>query len=105
MSHGMGESDPSIVESPLEESDPEGGPNKKRQLVSFGDELEELIEVARGMMHLPLSLEEDDEESSRPSSRDGPEETDSEGERPPSRNTNKAKEEGDIQRHPQSRKF
>jgi DNA polymerase IV len=86
----LGKAGPSVVDSPLEESDTDG-PNKRRQLFSFGDELDELIEVARRVKHLPLNDEEDDEDSSRPSSRGDPEQTDSEGERPQSRSKPKPK--------------
>lgn len=86
----LGKAAPEIVDSPVEEEDAEDGPNK-RQRLSFGDDLDAAIKYAREVKHLPLNDEEDEEESSRPSSRDEPEETDSEDERPQSRSERKPK--------------
>ena len=83
-----------VVESPREVSPSENEPHKRARL---GDALGEMIEVARGMAHLPIDDDEDDEtETSRPSSRDDLGTSGSDDERPVSRAALKAmkKEKG-----------
>ena len=85
-----------VVESPLEAYPSEKEPHKRQRLTEE-NALDEMIAVAKGMAHLPLDNEEDNEtDTSRPSSRDDPETSDSENERPTSRSNLKSKNKGSF---------
>ncbi|KAG0650036.1 DNA polymerase lambda [Hyphodiscus hymeniophilus] len=91
------ESRDGVVESPSEVSFSESQPNKRRRLTSQGDALDEMIAIQKGVEHLPLDDEEDEEyeeETSRPTSRDEPETSDSDYPRPSSRGGLKSKKKG-----------
>jgi DNA polymerase IV len=70
----------SIAENPLETSFSENKPRKRQKKAGPGDALDDMIMVARGMQRLPLNDEEDENQTSRPSSRDDSSDSDSEEE-------------------------
>ena len=92
LGHDKG-ADTTMVESPAETSPSENESRKKHQLSGSDDALDEMINVARGMKHLPLNDEDDEDDASRPSSRDDPETSgsDDEAQRALSRSALKAK--------------
>jgi DNA polymerase IV len=84
LEHDVSHNGKGVVESPRETSRTENEPHKRQR---FGDALDEMIEAAKGMAHLPLDDDDEDDETetSRPSSRDDPETSGSDDERPISR--------------------